>query len=64
MIPKGRAATPEQKAAVMRELLTAWVAKPELRLGQLISNALYDDGEVSLFHVEDERLAQLCRGKP
>lgn len=36
---KGRADTDEKKRKIMLRLLRAWRASPELRLGQLISNA-------------------------
>lgn len=49
-----RALTPEQKKQVMDEVLIAWLQKPELRLGQLLENALSKhETQLSLFYVED-----------
>lgn len=60
MIPPGRAATTEQKRAMLDKLLEVWETAPQLRLGQLIDNALYtnENGyhDSSLFQVEDDRL--------
>jgi hypothetical protein len=47
----GRAETDEQKKHVMDRLLDAWKKIPELRLGQLINNAI--GNEQNLFYYED-----------
>lgn len=49
----GRAHTPEQKRAIIEQLLTIWLDAPTLRLGQLIYIAA--NGE-NLFFIEDEAL--------
>jgi hypothetical protein len=49
-----RAVTPEQKRAVVERLYAAWLKVPNLRLGQLIANAV-DGGEI--FYVPDGGLA-------
>ena len=60
---KGRAKTPEQKRAVIKRLYAAWVAVPDLRLGQLLDsvppmvNTLKNAGHADLYYVEDEDLA-------
>lgn len=58
----GRAYTDEQKRAIIDRLYEVWVANPELRLGQLIINAVYwGHSELStsrLFYREDEQIAQ------
>lgn len=49
-----RAYTEGQKEAIIDALFTAWRKMPELRLGQLLANALIRGGdEVPLFYVED-----------
>lgn len=47
---EGRAETPEQKREVIERLYAAWLKLPQMRLGQLLSNAggQYDD-----FYTED-----------
>lgn len=59
-----RAVTEEQKAEILNRLLTAWLAFPEQRLGQLIENYY---GRVSpldvsrppdLYHIEDYDLVE------
>jgi hypothetical protein len=58
-IIKDRAYTPEQKKDVMEILYRLWQLMPELRLGQLISNSIFDPGTfLDLFHMED---FELCR---
>jgi len=51
---RGRAKTPEHKRAVIERLYAAWIALPDLRLGQLIECAC--DKRPDLFYVEDEDL--------
>jgi hypothetical protein len=55
---KGRATTDDQKALIMRELLTAWMRVPEMRLGQLLEVALDGYDATGRFYIEDETLAQ------
>ena len=57
-IPTGRAATPEEKKAILDRLLTAWLRSPELRLGQLLDNSLdfAPTPHADLFGIEDEPL--------
>ena len=60
---KDRAETPEQKKEVMNRILVAWLSKPELRLEQLIENALYlpNPGlRVCPFYVEDYEVVRIC----
>lgn len=55
----GRAQTPEQKREVVERLLASWLAIPELRLGQLIVNAMQAAAPfygADLFYVEDRKL--------
>lgn len=52
---RGRADTIPKKLAIMERLLDAWLAHPELRLGQLIENARPRDCD--LFSIEDAELA-------
>lgn len=47
-----RADTPEKKREVIEKLFHLWLKYPELRLGQLIDNSLFND-IVSLYNVED-----------
>lgn len=47
----GRAKTPEDKKQVIARLLDVWLNVPDLRLGQLIGNAMGD-----LYWAEDEFL--------
>lgn len=63
---QGRALTPQQKRAAVERLYAAWLAKSDLRLGQLIAIATHEhnteNGAASLasmfdpFYVEDEPL--------
>jgi hypothetical protein len=56
----GRAQTPQQKREVMEKLLAAWLKAPELRLGQLVDNAMYlCAGSRTLFYVEDTFLVEI-----
>lgn len=51
--PPGRAITELQKRAALKRLLSAWLANPQQRLGQLITNATH--GELApLFYLEDD----------
>jgi hypothetical protein len=52
----GRAATPEQKRAIVERLLALWLEKPALRLGQLLDNA---HAGPLLYYIEDEALIGL-----
>ena len=55
----GRALTPEAKRAVVERILRAWLAKPDLRLGQMIEAARDRYAPLTdLFHLEDEALAE------
>lgn len=56
---KGRALTATQKRVVLDRVLAAWEARPEQRLGQLLTNTFGVTGPESaaLFYVEDEALA-------
>jgi len=51
---EGRAQTVRQKREVIEKLMKAWVRLPDLRLGQLLTNAL---GDRDLFYIEDDALA-------
>ena len=51
LIPKGKAASDEQKETVIRNLLAYWKANPDLRLTQLISNAIPQGDD--LYYTED-----------
>lgn len=56
--PAGRAVTPEQKRAIVEAILAAWLVLPELRLGQLLVNAMPAPNEhMRLFYAEDAALA-------
>jgi hypothetical protein len=48
----GRAETTEEKEQVIQRLLEVWKAYPDLRLGQLILNALRDNNDI-LYMIED-----------
>jgi len=56
-----RAQTPEQKKEVLDRLLQAWLQYPELRLGQLVDNAMYinRDNKPNLFNIEDMALIEI-----
>lgn len=57
---RGRAVTYGMKRAVLGRLLRAWDAAPALRLGQLLVAACErQTPPLSLFAVEDERLASM-----
>lgn len=51
---KGRAETAEDKKAIIQRIMVAWLSKPNLRLGQLLENAL--PVEDDLFYMEDDVL--------
>lgn len=53
----GRAEYPEQKQDVLDCLLLAWNKTPELRLGQLIENAVADGQDI--FYLEDYALLNM-----
>lgn len=70
-LPK-RALTSEQKRIVVERILVAWESWPELRLGQLLFNALasmvHDDASdgpsnenmlLQLFNIEDMELSSI-----
>lgn len=48
-----RARTPEQKRAIVERILAVWLRNPDLRLGQLLANAV----PRNLFYTEDNLLA-------
>lgn len=52
-LPLGRAATNDDKEEVLGRLLEIWAKHPELRLGQLILNAI---PPTTLYHMEDYSL--------
>lgn len=52
---KDRANSPEEKKKVLDRLFIIWMKHPELRLGQLLSNAC--PGQ-SMFYIEDFPLAE------
>lgn len=52
----GRAATEEQKRAIIERLLALWQAHPTQRLGQLLDNA---HAGPLLYYIEDETLIGL-----
>jgi len=60
MMPTGR--DPARIDVVLGEVRRAWVAEPDLRLGQLICNAarIYT-GEPDPFNIEDDRLVDALR---
>lgn len=54
---QGRAVGEHAKRVVLDRILRVWLQEPDLRLGQLITNAMvHTDG---LFYVEDEDLAKV-----
>jgi hypothetical protein len=55
---KDRAYTPEQKKEIMNRMLAVWLSVPELRLGQLISLAMFYT-PIDNFYVEDYLLVNL-----
>lgn len=66
--PKGRAVDADTKAALCARLATAWLQVPQLRLGQLIENAVSerfhlhgtDQIHRCVFYVEDVDLVEAC----
>ena len=50
-----RALTPAQKKEVINRLYVAWLSDPDLRLGQLIVNALPEN---RMFYIEDFELVE------
>ena len=50
-----RAQTPGEKRAVIERLYAAWLAAPDLRLGQLIDLGAE---KASLFYIEDQPFAE------
>lgn len=59
--PNGRALTPSQKREVVERILSAWERVPDLRLGQLIEQAVRARGD--LFYVEDHILVLSCENE-
>lgn len=59
--PNGRALTPEQKREMVEQILRAWERVPDLRLGQLIDQAVRGRGD--LFYVEDHVLVLACENE-
>lgn len=60
-----RAKTEQQKADINNRILEAWKKVPELRLGQLIDNAIWWDGlkiRPPLFYFEDQDLVEAVEG--
>ena len=58
---KDRALTPDQKKAVTDALIAAWLKHPDMRLGQLLTNALSvgpPAKQPSQFYVEDFELVR------
>lgn len=53
--PEGRAVTDANKRDVIEKILTAWKRAPELRLGQLMVNAM---SNMDIFMLEDGALAE------
>ena len=52
----GRATSDGQRRAVVERVLDAWHSNPDLRLGQLISNACHLWRQSDVFYIEDEAL--------
>ena len=53
-IPKGRAATDQQKEECLAKLLEVWKSSGQMRLGQLLVNAHHiGPSKTDLFYVED-----------
>lgn len=52
----GRAESYEQKSDVVRRLRDQWVTRVDMRLGQLIVNAI---GDRDPFNLEDDELVRL-----
>lgn len=44
---------PNRIESVLAAIRRCWVEQPDLRLGQLLSNCVYDD---NLFYLEDDKL--------
>lgn len=57
----GRAHTAGEKRMIVERLYEAWLRVPELRLGQLLDNAVMagDDDWQTVFIVEDELLVAI-----
>jgi hypothetical protein len=60
-LPKGRALTPEQKRIILESILNSWLKYPEMRLGQLIVNAIRSSEiiPIPLFYIEDNVLEDI-----
>ncbi len=59
----GRAVTPEEKRRLVDRLLLAWLANPELRLGQLVVDSTH--GAIApIYYIEDDAFGHMldkCR---
>ena len=55
---KGRAITVAQKIMMIDAICQSWIKRPDLRLGQLIVNAIRasETANVPLFYIEDDKL--------
>ena len=55
---KGRSNTVAQKSMMIETIFQAWIKCPDLRLGQLIVNAIRasETANVPLFYIEDDKL--------
>lgn len=51
---------PKRIYIVMSDIMHEWEKYPDLRLGQLISNAMHGSG-VDLFYIEDEELVEVIK---
>ena len=58
---EGRATLDHQKKEVIQKILHVWLTTPQLRLGQLLVNAMqdHDNGHFNLFNIEDYDLMDL-----
>jgi hypothetical protein len=61
--PPGRATTPAQKRNVIEQIYLAWLRRPQMRLGELLTVATWDGGPL-LFCAEDDDLAVLAELAP
>jgi hypothetical protein len=63
---RGRAETPGEKRAIIERLYAAWLIMPDLRLGQLLENAVPGSPALgsALYYCEDfelvDRLEKYC----
>jgi len=47
---------PKRIPEILKRLEVVWKKYPDLRLGQLLVNAVYDQTDSILFYIEDEKL--------